>query len=231
MPPELRGQRRVRRMRRERGNAAEPSGAAADEADLDRLRRQAGDRRAAVARRAVEALVRAHVAGEGTQRSGEIWHDAPLFVRFAARDDVPARVRAAVAADIAYALAVVYLVELGTARTDPSSSQARWIAEVAELGYHADEDSIQARSSLGLARLVQDRPAEARAVVFRLTIRAVLTRDHALALTVRGFAEIELGDSAQARRLAKAAARVAPDQILTRALLRRLRMIPQNALR
>src|SRR5262249_32759379 len=118
-----------------------------------------------------------------------------------------------------------YLVGLGVARTDPSSSRARWIAELAELGYRADEDSIPARSSLGLARLIQDRPEDARAAVFRVTIVSVLTRDHAHALAVRGF-----GDIAQARRLAVAAARVGADQILTRALLQRMRMIPQDAL-
>ena len=228
--PELRGQGCVRRLRRDRWRAAEPSEGAAGDTDLDRLRRRVDDRRAAVASRAVEELVLAHVAGEGTQRPDGIWGDAPLFVRFAARDDVPAKERAVVTADIAYALAVIYLVGLGVARTDPLSSQARWIAELAELGYRADEDSIPARSSLGLARLIQDRPEDARAVVFRVTIVSVLTRDHAHALAIRGFAEIELGDIAQARRLATAAARVGADQILTRALLQRLRMIPQGAL-
>jgi hypothetical protein len=143
---------------------------------------------------------------------------------------VPAKERAAAAADIAHVLAVIYLVELGIAHADPASSQARWIAELAELGYRADEDSIPARSSLGLARLIQDRPEEARAAVFRITIVPLLTPDHALALAVRGFAEIELGDIAQARRLARAAARVGADQVLTRALLQRLRMAPQDAL-
>jgi len=194
------------------------------------MRTRVGDRRAGVATRAVEELVRAHIAGEGTPRPDGMWGDAPLFARFAARDDVPAKDRAVAAADIAYVLAVLYLVDLGIARTDPSSSQARWIAELAELGYRADEDSIPARSSLGLARLIQDRPEEARSAVFRVTIVPVLTPDHALALAVRGFAEIELGNIAQARRLARAAARVGADRFLTRALLQRLRMIPQDAL-
>ena len=228
--PELRGQACVRRLWGDRRHATEPSEAAADDTDLDRLRIQASDRRAAVATRAVEELVRAHIAGEGTKRPDGIWDDAPLFVRFAARKDVPPRERAIAAADISYALAVIYLVELGIAHPDPSSSQARWIAELAELGYRADEDSIPARSSLGLARLIQDRPEEARAAVFRITVVSVLTRDHALALAVRGFAEIGLGDIAQARRLAGAAARVGADEVLTRALLQRLRQIPQDAL-
>lgn len=217
----------MRRPWRDTWNSAEP----ADDRDLDRLRAKAEDRRPSVALRAVQALARAHVASDDTKQADGIWGDAPLFVRFASRTDVPAKARAVVAADIAYALAVIYLVALGIAQTDPASPEALCIAELAELGHRADEDSISARSALGLARLIQDRPAEARSAVFPATIVSVLTRDHALALAVRGFAEIALGDIQQARRLANAAARVAPDHFLTRALLQRISLIPQNALR
>lgn len=168
----------MRRPWRDTWNSAEP----ADDRDLDRLRAKAEDRRPAVALRAVQALARAHVASEDTKQADAIWGDAPLFVKFATRTDVPAKARAVVVADIAYTLAVLYLVALGMS------------------------------------------------AIFPATIVSVLTRDHALALAVRGFAEIALGDIQQARRLANAADRVAPDHFLTRALLQRIRMIPQNSL-
>lgn len=91
-------------------------------------------------------------------------------------------------------------------RPDPGRVGA--IVETAEFAYHRAPQRVQARTSVALARLLADRPTEARNFLVGLNTAAVDVRARVNVAAVRAFAALELGDVAQARRLVDGASRV-----------------------
>ncbi|HEY0117230.1 MAG TPA: hypothetical protein VGC04_00445 [Cellulomonas sp.] len=219
--------------------AASPSAdrrLAAQPADLDWLRAAAADPRPMIAGRAVTALVSERIrrasgalAGVGAADVNlslvqPLWEDTSLVIRYASRLDQPAATRAAVAANVALLLSLSYMAQRPGESTDPASVEVTTIARMAELGFAARRDWLPARTALALARLMQDRPSEARDLL-RNHVVAVSDADpleRARAMAVWGFAEFELGDRDRAKRLAAAAYRLAPEGALTLSLVHRV---------
>jgi len=79
------------------------------------------------------------------------------------------------------------------------------IAEIAEYAYARAPERVEARISLALVRVFQDRPADARKLLVGVDDPATRSRARVNAYAVRAIAEVELGDVAQARRLIDAA--------------------------
>jgi hypothetical protein len=146
------------------------------------------------------------------------WQDFDVVARFAVRSDLSADVRAKVSGQYSLSLALAHLVTVGPGEpTDPDSPNVRRMALLAELALEAHRESLPARTAVGLVRIIQDRPAEARAVLRDVASNAspaVQARAHA----VRGIAETVLGDLDQARGMATLARRTSPDDALVKLL-------------
>jgi Zn-dependent protease len=146
------------------------------------------------------------------------WRDYDVVVGFAARTDVAAGVRAGVGGNYALALALTHLRSLEPGvLTDPDAPDVARIAELARLAVTADPESLTARTSVGLVRVLQGRATDARTVLIDVHAgEAPALRARAYA--VRGIAEAALGDLDAARRLAAMAHRTLPDEPLNAVL-------------
>src|SRR5262249_10356267 len=145
-------------------------------------------------------------------RHGDGWQDADVVAAFAARPDIAPDARAGVAGNYALALALSHLRSLGPGVvTDPDSPAVARIADLAALASAADAALLVARTSLGLARVLQDRAGEARAVLIDVPAHEK-PELRSRAYAVRGIAEARLGDLDQALRLAAGARRTSPDE-------------------
>ena len=138
------------------------------------------------------------------------WQDFDVVARFAARGDLSADVRAKVGGQYSLSLALAHLVAGPGEPTDPDSPNVRRMEQLAELALAANHESLPARTAVGLVRIIQDRPVEARALLTDAASTASPAA-RARAYAVRGIAEIELGDLDQARGLATLARRVSPN--------------------
>lgn len=209
---------------------SEPAGSDAELADrprlaseiLGRLRIAATDDRVEVAMVGVMLLISARSALAATVIATESPTERAaahieMFLKDSAavegallRDDIPPRVRAEVAARACDQLAYLSLQRLQDSARRPGVGEVALLARIAESGVRAEPDWLPVRTLLALARILQDRPVEAR----RLLDGAHdpdpgLERLHrARACAVLGLAELALSDTAQAARLANAADRV-----------------------
>ncbi|HXH78688.1 hypothetical protein [Nocardioides sp.] len=146
------------------------------------------------------------------------WQDYDAVATFAARDDLPSDVRAKVSSQYCLSLALAYLVMLRTDEaTDPESTKVRLMDELAELALAAKRGSLQARTAMALVRIIQMRPAEARALLGDVESSASPTVQ-ARARAVLGIAEIRLGNLDQARALAAQSRRIAPTDSVVKLL-------------
>ncbi|MBO0867390.1 MAG: GNAT family N-acetyltransferase [Micromonosporaceae bacterium] len=172
------------------------------------VRQALTDPRPEVAANALALLVRHALDDEnGTAR---LWEYAPLLEQVAGRADVTPRLRSTGVGALAVTLGSD-LAYSHDAKPDPASKEVATLARLAEAASAADPSTLAASCALGLTRLMQNRPKEAKA-----TLEATTTTgagDTAVAVThaVRGMVEKELGDAAAARRLADAATRLAPE--------------------
>jgi RimJ/RimL family protein N-acetyltransferase len=164
------------------------------------------DPRPEVAANALTQLVR-H-APEDENGIARLWEYAPLLEQLATRADMAARSRSIGAGAVAIMLGAD-LVRAGTA-PDPESPRAATIARLAEAARAADPHTLAASCALGLARLIQKRPKEAQAALVAAPATGA-RQNLAIAYAVRGLVEKELGDPAEARRLANEASRMAPE--------------------
>jgi hypothetical protein len=188
------------------GASLSPSASSSRLTWRDQLRASVADPRAEVAVAAMTELMTRRPRGD------DGWQDADHVAAFAARPDVAGSVRAALTGNYALSLAAAGL-RTGT----PSDPQVTRVAELAELARAADQESIQARTAYALARIAQGRPADARAVLIDVPVSASAELQ-ARALAVRGIAEVELGDRAQAERLGAKARSLSPGSPLVRML-------------
>lgn len=179
---------------------------------LDRLRAATHDPRPELALAALVELIK------GRRRHDDGWTDADAVARIAARPDVAGDVRAVVSGNYALALALGHVGRMPPGESvDPGSTEVRRIAELAELARAANRDSLVARTALGMARVLQDRPAEARAVL--VDVPSMEQAGHrARAFAVRAMAESALGATADAARLAATARQLAPEETAVRVL-------------
>jgi Zn-dependent protease len=144
------------------------------------------------------------------------WQDLETVAAFTTRTDIAAVTRARVAGNYALALGTSYLRALPDGQvTDPEAPDIARIADLAQLAVAADPESLAARTSLGLVRILQDRPGEARTALIDVPPDEQPAL-RARAYAVRGIAEARLGDLDQARRLAAATRRTSPDEPLSR---------------
>ena len=137
------------------------------------------------------------------------WQDFDVVARFAARGDLSADVRAKVGGQYSLSLALAHLVVGPGEPTDPDSPNVRRMAQLAELALAANRESLPARTAVGLVRIIQDRPVEARALLTDVASNAP-PAVRARAYAVRGIAEIERGDLAPARGRATLARQGSP---------------------
>lgn len=150
------------------------------------------------------------------------WQDYDVVATFAAREDLPADVRAKVSSQYCLSLALAHLVMLGPdGPTDPASPKVRQMEQLAELALSAKRESLQARTAMALVRVMQVRPAEARALLGDVTSSASPTVQ-ARARAVLGIAEIDLGNLHRARALAALSRRIAPADSVVKLLHSRL---------
>lgn len=204
---------------------------------LVRLRTAAADLRVEVAMVGVMWLISARPALAATVIAAEspaeradaqiemFLDDSAALMGALLRDDIPPRVRGEVAARACDQLAYLSLQRIHDSTDRPSVGEVALLARIAESGVRAEPDRLPVRTLLALARILQDRPVEAR----RLLDGAQdpepgLERVHrARAYAVLGLAELALSDRAQAARLAKAADRVGQGGWMVGLLHERLR--------
>jgi Zn-dependent protease len=149
-------------------------------------------------------------------RHDDGWQDLETVAAFTTRTDIATTTRARVAGNYALALGTSYFRSLPDGRvTDPDAPDIARIADLAQLAAAADPESLAARTSLGLVRILQDRPREARTALIDVP-SSEQPALRARAYAVRGIAETQLGDLDQALRLAAAARRTSPDEPLSR---------------
>jgi hypothetical protein len=176
--------------------ATEP---AATEPDQLRARVDAGGPEAA---RAALALL------ERGLRDGDLEADADRLLALARRPSTRPELAGLIAAQVAEARACRLLQACLPAGVRPDPGRVGPIVETAEFAYHRAPQRVQARMSVALARLLADRPTEARNFLVGLNTAAVDVRARVNVAAVRAFAALEMGDVAQARRLVDAASRV-----------------------
>jgi hypothetical protein len=180
-------------------------------AGLDRraqLRASVDDPRADVAVAAMAALVRS------TPRGSDGWADVAVMEAFGSRGDVAGDQRAAYVGNHALALGLALVKQLRTKEANGrQSAQLHRVAELAELAYAADRHSAQARAALGLVRVLQNQPVEARSVVVDVSPSASPVL-RARALAVRVLAELQLGEYDEAARLLEYGRQLAPGDAL-----------------
>jgi hypothetical protein len=182
--------------------AGAPSGHAAPELDQLRARVDAGGSEAV---RAALALL------ERGLRAGDLAADADRLLAVARRPSTRPEVAGLIAAQVAETRAYQLLQVCLPAGVRPDPGRVRPIVEAAEFAYHRAPQRAQARTSVALARLLADRPTEARNFLVGLNTAAMDVRARVNVAAVRVFAALELGDVAQARRVVDAASRVDPE--------------------
>lgn len=139
-------------------------------------------------------------------RGDDGWNDAEAVTSFVARRDVPGEERAAIAGNYALSLALSHAAARRSLDTIPASNAPvpDRIVELAEAAREAHSESLQAGAALGLARIMQGRPHDARACLG--DVESPNPDDvRARAMAVRSIAEGQLGDDAAANRLLDAA--------------------------
>ncbi len=147
---------------------------------------------------------------ERSIRAGELSADTDRLLAVARRPSTGPELGGVLAARVAEAQAVRLIQDALRAGTRPDPARVRTIAETAEFAYRCAPQGVQARTSVALARLLADRPAEARNFLVGLNTAAADVRSRVNVAAVRAFAEIQLGDVALARRLVDRAARLDP---------------------
>ena len=189
------------------GETAVPETAAEDSAreaaELRRLRTRV-DAGGPDALRAAPALL------EGSIRAQELGADADRLLALARRPSTGPELSGLLAARVAEAQAIGLIQDTLRRGARPDPALVRPIAETAEFAYRLAPQRAQARTSVALARLLADRPAEARNFLVGLNTAATDVRSRVNVAAVRALAEIELGDVAQARRLVDRAAPLDP---------------------
>lgn len=182
--------------------AGDAGGSAAP--DLDQLRARV-DACGPEAVRAALALL------ERGLRAGDLEADADRLLAVARRPSTRPELAGLIAAQVAEARAYQLLQVCLPAGVRPDPGRVRQIVETAEFAYHRAPQRVQARMSVALARLLAERPTEARNFLVGLNTAAVDVRARVNVAAVRAFAALELGDVAQARRLVDSASRVDPE--------------------
>jgi hypothetical protein len=134
---------------------------------------------------------------------------APEVGNFAARAEPPLNLRSSAAVTMAYVLIWLYLKELAGSPADPTSPQMVQLVALAEQAWRLQPEKQVTRNALGLARLLQNRPADTRALLMNMADNgeAIDEEVRSDADAIRGLAECELGDLAQAQRLLASARR------------------------
>lgn len=186
---------------------------------FEHLRQAFGDPRPpvahAAARRMLDWLIAsAQVVGQDAVVTREefarrVRGIAPDVERFASRDDQPVRLRSLIAMTVAHVLISLYLRDLGGSPTQPASPEMVQLVRLAEQGWLLQPDKQVTRNTLALARLLQDRPSDTRALLLDVVDEGGAEGEHVRsdADALRGLAECELGDLAQAQRLLASARR------------------------
>lgn len=147
-----------------------------------------------------------------TMRAGiaEFTADIPRFVRAARNPRMRPETAASMGGRVAWVQGLEVLRRLiGRTAVDPE--RVAEIAALAEFAYGKDRSSAIARCALGLIRLLQNRPAEARGLLVGADDDARTDKERADLLAVRALVEVTLGDFAQSRRLIEAARRLGVD--------------------
>jgi Zn-dependent protease len=146
-------------------------------------------------------------------RIGDLSEDSARLIAVARTADTPPQVAAFVAGMVAEVQTTMLMVEAARARQglpDPGP-----LAEIAELAHAKDPGLAEARTALALVRVLQHRPADARALLVRADPSTVTDRSRANALAVSAMAEADLGNLAEALRLIEAGRRaVVPTALL-----------------
>lgn len=171
------------------------------QAELDRLR-------ARVEAGGPEAVRAALALLERGRRDGDLEADADRLLALARRPSTRPELAGLIAAQVAEARAYRLLQACLPDGVRPDPGRVGPIVETAEFAYHRAPQRVQARTSVALARLLADRPTEARNFLVGLNTAAVDVRARVNVAAVRAFAALDLGDVAQARRLVDAASRV-----------------------
>jgi hypothetical protein len=179
----------------------QPPEAAAPE--LDRLR-------ARVDASGPQAVRAALILLERGLRDGDLEVDADRLLALARRPSTSPELAGLIAAQVAQARAHRLLQACLPVGVRPDPGRVGPIVETAEFAYDRAPQRVQARTSVALARLLADRPTEARNFLVGLNTAAADVRARLNVAAVRAFAALELGDVAQARRLVDAASRVDP---------------------
>jgi hypothetical protein len=147
---------------------------------------------------------------ERSIRAQELNADADRLLALARRPSTGPELAGLLAARVAEAQAIGLIQDVLRCGTQPDPGLVRVVAETAEFAYRRAPQRVQARTSVALARLLADRPAEARNFLVGLNTAAADVRSRVNVAAVRAFAEIELGDVTQARRLVDRAALLDP---------------------
>ena len=138
-------------------------------------------------------------------RVGDLSEDSARLIAVARTASTPPRVAAFIAAMVAEVRAT--MVMLDAARARGGHPELGPIAEIAELAHAKDPSLDEARTALALVRVLQERPADARALLVLVVPFAGTERSAVNVFAVRAIAEADLGDLAQARRLIEAGRR------------------------
>lgn len=177
-----------------------PTGELAQEAaELHRLRARV-DAGGPDAPRAAPALLERSIRGH------ELGVDADRLLALARRPSTGPELAGLLAARVAEAQAIGLIQDTLRTGTQPDPDLVRPIAETAEFAYRRTPQRVHARTGVALARLLAGRPAEARNFLVGLNAAAADVPSRVTVAAVRAFAEIQLGDVAQARRLVDRAA-------------------------
>jgi Zn-dependent protease len=137
-------------------------------------------------------------------RVGDLSEDAARLTAVARAATTPPQVAAFVAGMVAEVQATMLMVD--AARAGQGYPDPGPIADIAELAFARDRHVNEARTALTLIRVLQQRPADARALLAPVDA-AGTERSRVNALAVKAIAEADLGDLTQARRLIDAGRR------------------------
>ena len=186
----------------------------ADAGSLDLLRDRLVDPRPRIAGRAAGRLTDLIKRMPYGERADVLKADAAGLVEVARLPGLTPDLRGPLARDLAFLLTYQYLAAMNGTPTDPTDSQCLLIVELAESACSTTVPAdLPARASLALARLLQDQPAQARALLADAAVSdAPWWRGSAHA--IHAIAEIELCDLVEARRLLDAAILDAPKSLL-----------------
>jgi hypothetical protein len=186
----------------------------ADAGGLDLLRDRLVDPRPRIAGRAARRLTDLIKRMPYGERTDVLKADAAGLVEVARLPGLAPDLRGPLARDLAFLLTYQYLVAMNGTPTDPTDPQCLLIVELAESACSTTVPAdLPARASLALARLLQDQPAQARALLADAAVSDVpWWRGSAQA--IHAIAEIELCDLVEARRLLDAAIQDAPKSLL-----------------